>query len=144
MSLASCVIVSVIVVDVSPSNHDFKYHKCSTFERCNLGSYRIQRISKLRFQDIYMYSCTLAEDSVGHLHAPSLSHDLREGFLNLSSSVPIDHWHQHPICIERGEVSLSPVLRCAHLLLLRCQQNGAAPGGRFAPWTAQLQLFLQG
>lgn len=49
--------------------------------------------------------------------------------------------HQHPICIERGEVSLSPVLRCAHLLLLRRQQNGAAPGSRFAPWTAQLQLF---
>lgn len=52
--------------------------------------------------------------------------------------------HQHPICIERGEVSLplSPALRCAHLLLLRRQQNGAAPGGRFAPWTAQLQLFF--
>ena len=30
--------------------------------------------------------CTLAEDSVGQLHAPSLSHDLSEGFLNLSGS----------------------------------------------------------
>ena len=60
------------------------------------------------FQDIYsMYSCTLAEDSVGHLHAPSSSHDLREGFLNLSSWIPIDQGTSIPYVLSEVKFPLA-------------------------------------
>lgn len=107
VSLASCVIVSVIVVDVSPSckNHDLRIINPPHLKDATWAPTEFKESQNWGFR--IFIPCTLAEDSVGHLHAPSLSHDLREGSLNLSSWIPIDQGTSIPYVLSAVKFPLA-------------------------------------